>query len=320
MTHAAGPVALAALVLAALCVGSLATGAAQVDLAAALHDPDAAFVLLASRGPRTLAALFTGAGLAAAGLVMQMLAQNPFVEPATAGGGQSAALGLLGASILAPDMAVELKMLAAAAAAMVGTAVFLAMVARLPPRQPLLAPLTGLVYGAVLGAMGTYVAWQYDLLQYLGIWLSGDFSGVLRGRYELLWLSAGLTIAAYLAADRFAIAGLGKDAATGLGLRHRRVAALGLAIVAGIMALAAATVGTLPFVGLVAPNLVRRVMGDDLRRALPWTAFAGAALVLACDLAGRVVIAPYEAPAGLMFGIVGAAVFLWLIFAAPARG
>ena len=69
----------------------------------------------------------------------------------------------------------------------------------------------------------------------------------------------------------------------------------------------------IPFVGLVVPNVVSRVMGDNLRRTLPFVALTGAGLVLACDLIGRVVRYPYEIPVGTVFGVVGSVIFLWLL-------
>ena len=91
-----------------------------------------------------------------------------------------------------------LKALVASGCALAGTALFLATAHRLPPEQPHLVPLFGLVYGGVVGAAVTYVAWQTDLLQYLDIWTNGEFSGVLKGRYELLFVAVVIVAAAIL--------------------------------------------------------------------------------------------------------------------------
>lgn len=142
---------------------------------------------------------------------------------------------------------------------------------------------------------------------------------VMSGRYELLWASAALTLVAWIAADRFSVAGLGEDAATALGLNHRRVMALGLAIVAGVTASVVVTVGVIPFLGLVAPNVVSLAMGDNLRRALPAVALLGAGLTLACDIVGRIVVHPYELPIGVTMGVLGAIVFLHLLLRRGGR-
>jgi iron complex transport system permease protein len=185
----------------------------------------------------------------------------------------------------------------------------------------LLVPLVGIVLAGVLGAVVTFIGWQTDLLQMVGIWLmTGEFSGVLAGRYELLWIAAAAAAAAWVAADRFAILGLGREAATGLGLNPEAVMRLGLLVVSTVTALVIVTVGMIPFVGLVVPNIVARRMGDNLRVTLPVTAAGGAVLVLACDIAGRVLRAPYEIPAGTVLGVVGSLIFLWLLYREPAGG
>ncbi len=276
-------------------------------------------VMMASRLPRTLALLFAGAGLAVAGILMQLIAQNRFVEPTTAGTAQSAGLGALAVTILAPDAPVLIKMLGAAVAALAGTALFLRILQAMPLRSALTVPLVGIVFGGIIWAATTLLAYRYDLLQSLATWSVGDFSTVLRGRYELLWIAFGLTVIAYVTADRFTIAGLGRDNAVNLGLDYRRVVTLALVIVALVTASIVVTVGAIPFLGLVAPNIVSLVVGDNLRRTLPLVAGLGAALVLSCDLIGRLVIFPFEIPVGTVMGVLGSGLFLYLLLRRDAR-
>lgn len=305
--------ALALAALLALFCASLLAGAAALDAAALLNGEGWALIR-DSRLPRALAAVLTGASLAVAGQIMQLIAQNRFVEPMTAGTGQSAVLGIILATLLWPGGSITLKMLLASATALGGSLGFFAITRRLPPAQPLLVPLVGLVYGGVIGAVAAYAAFQADMLQYLEIWLSGEFSGSMRGRYELLWLAGLAAVLSYLVADQFSILGLGEQASLNLGLNYRQVVLAGLVVIAVVSGLTVVTVGMIPFVGLVVPNLVSRVAGDNLRRSLPITAMAGAALVLAADLVGRLVIHPFEIPAATVIGIIGAAAFLWMIY------
>jgi iron complex transport system permease protein len=276
-------------------------------------------ILLASRIPRTLALLLAGAGLAVAGVLMQLIAQNRFVEPSTAGTAQAASLGMLAVTILAPDAPVVVKMLGAAAAALVGTLLFLRVLQAIPLRSTLTVPLVGIVLGGVIWAAATFLAYRYDLMQMLASWSAGDFSTVLRGRYEPLWIALALTILVYVAADRFTIAGLGRDSAIGLGLDYRRVVGLALLIVALVTAATVVTVGTIPFLGLVAPNIVSLAVGDSLRRSLPAVAGLGAGLMLACDLLGRLARYPFEIPVGIVMGAVGGVLFLYLLLRRDAR-
>lgn len=302
-----------AIALVLLSVASLGVGAGDMRIESLGLTSEALQLLAVSRLPRTLAAILGGAGLAIAGLIMQALARNRFVEPATAGTAQSAELGILLVTIAWPAASLAFKTFAASGAALFGTALFLMTAHRLPPTQSFLVPLFGLVYGGVIGAAATFIAWQADLLQYLAVWSSGDFSGILRGRYELLWAGALLVAAAWLVADRLTIMALGRETSIGLGINYERVLQIGLVIISIISAITVVVIGTIPFVGLVVPNLVSRIMGDNLRATLPVVALSGAILVLGCDIVGRLIRYPYEIPVGTVMGVVGAILFLSLL-------
>src|SRR5690606_15318508 len=147
----------------------------------------------------------------------QMLTRNRFVEPSTAGTIESAGLGILVATMLFPGIPVMGKMAIAAVFALLGTALFMRLLRAVPARSALVVPLVGIMLGGVISAVTTFVAYRYGLLQTLGTWMMGDFSGILRGRYELLWIAAGLTAVAYVSADRLTVAGMGEDFTTNLG-------------------------------------------------------------------------------------------------------
>ncbi|GAA6203045.1 iron chelate uptake ABC transporter family permease subunit [Aquicoccus sp. SU-CL01552] len=298
--------------LVGLILASLAIGAASLT-------EGGAWLLMISRFPRTAAALLAGAGLALAGVVVQQAVRNRLVEPALTGSPEAGMLGLLAITLIAPGIPVAAKMLVASGAALVGMAGFLALADRVPRQDPMLLPIVGLVYGGILGAAATWIAWSTDLMQYLGIWWLGEFSGVMLGRYEWLWAVAALAGLLYVVADRITILGLGETQARSLGLDYAKTRALGLIIVSVLTALVLVTVGAFPFVGLVAPNLVSRWRGDNLRANLPLVAVLGGALVLAADVIGRVIRYPFEIPAATVFAVFGAGAFLWLLHARPAR-
>ncbi|WP_230533540.1 ABC transporter permease [Microvirga roseola] len=306
------PALLAVLALAAT---SLFIGVSDISLSTLLAQDggSAAQVMLVSRVPRTLALILAGMAMAVAGTIMQMLTQNRFVEPSTAGTVESASLGLLAVALVAPGMPLIGKMTVAALFALAGTALFLRILRLVPLRSALMVPLVGLILGGIIEAATNFLAYRFDLLQSLNAWTTGDFSGVLRGRYELLWLGFALTVLAYLAADRLTLAGMGRDFTTNLGLRYRSVMTLGLVIVSMVTAVIVVTVGMLPFLGLIVPNVVSLMMGDNMRRSLPWIALFGAGLVLICDIIGRIVYHPFEIPIGAVMGIVGSGLFLALL-------
>ncbi|PZU20844.1 MAG: iron ABC transporter permease [Shinella sp.] len=307
-------------VLVPLAILSLFTGVSNVSPATLFAgDARAAMVLVESRVPRTIALILAGSGMAVAGTIMQMLARNRFVEPSTAGTVESAGLGILAVLLLAPGLPVFAKMLVAAVFALAGTLLFLAILRRIPLRSVLMVPLIGIMLGGVISAITTFFAYRYNMQQSLGAWMSGDFSAVLRGRYELLWFSFAMTVIAYIAADRFTVAGLGEDFATSLGLKYTSVMALGLGIVSMVTAAVVVSAGMVPFLGLIVPNVISMIMGDALRRTLPWIAASGAALVLVCDIAGRTINAPYEIPVGTVLGIIGSGFFLYMLLRRQSR-
>jgi iron complex transport system permease protein len=295
-------------------VASLFIGVIDVSPAALFSADSTMSVMAISRIPRTVAIILTGSSMAVAGLIMQMIVANRFVEPMTAGSGSSSALGVLLVTFFMPAASIFTKMLIACLVALAGTAGFLMLVRRLPTHQPLLVPLVGIAYGGVIGAIVTFIGYQTDLLQYIEVWFNGEFSGILQGRYELLWLAGILTLLAYFVADQFAILGLGKNVSINLGLNYQQIVRLGLFIVSLITAMTVVTVGMIPFVGLVVPNIISRWLGDNLRQTLRVTALMGACLVLVSDLIGRLVRYPFEIPVGTIFGIVGAVIFLWILY------
>jgi iron complex transport system permease protein len=299
-------------VLLILAAASVLVGA-QVLTPAQLFSDSGSLVLEASRIPRTLALVLAGSSLAVAGQLMQMMSRNKFVEPSTAGTTESVALGLLLVTIVAPGAAQGTKMLVGTAFALAGTGLFLAVLRRIPLRDPVMVPLVGLMLGGVIASVSTFVAYRTDLSQSLQAWQTADLSGLVRGRWELLWIVALVLAVTWIAADRFTVAGLGEEFTTNLGLNHRRVVALGLVLVSVTASVVVVVVGSIPFLGLVVPNLVAMTVGDNVRRAVPWNALLGAVMVLACDTLGRLVVHPYEIPLGTIMGVLGAVLFLWLI-------
>ena len=117
----------------------------------------------------------------------------------------------------------------------------------------------------------------------------------------------------YFLANRFVLAGIGEDFATNLGLNYKQTLFLGLVLVSVITGVVIVTVGAIPFLGLIVPNIVSLYLGDNIRKTLSHTAILGALLVLVCDLFGRIVIYPYEVSVSLIMGVLGSVLFLWLL-------
>lgn len=270
-------------------------------------------ILRQSRAPRLLSILVAGAGLSISGLIMQSITRNRFVSPTTAGTLEWCKFGVMLAMLALPDAPALAKVGAAFALALAGTGLFLGVISRINASSVVLVPLAGMMLGSVVDAVATFFAYANDMNQNLASWLQGNFSLVVEGSYELLYVSLPFLALAYVYADRFTIAGMGKSVSASLGLDHGRVMVTGLVLVSLISAVTIVEVGYIPFLGLVVPNLVRIYRGDNVRGTLFDTAWLGAVMVLACDVVGRVVIYPAEVPISLIFAVLGSALFLTLI-------
>ncbi len=297
-----------------LCGVSLMVGASQMSWSALWSASDDAWLTLtASRLPRLAALVLTGVGLSICGVILQQIVRNRFVEPATCGGLDAAKLGILVALTVLPGAGATGRMLFALVFCLLASLVYVAIIRRIRFTNLVLVPVIGLMYGSLLSAIAEFYAYRHNILQSMQGWLLGDFSRVIEGNYEIIYLILPIVVLTYLYAQRFTVLGMGEGMATSLGLNYAATAILGLVLVAVTVSATVITVGAIPFVGLVVPNLVALRYGENLKRTLPIVAMCGAALLLACDILGRLLIHPYEVPIGLTAGSVGGVLFLLLI-------
>lgn len=169
------------------------------------------------------------------------------------------------------------------------------------------------MFGGILHSITTFFAYKNNIVQNVNAWLMGDFSGVLQGNYELVYLSIPAVVLTYLYAHKFTIVGMGESFAKNLGLNYRTVMNIGLACISLTVSVVVLTVGSIPFLGLVIPNIVSLLYGDNLQKTLPITALMGAVFLVICDIIGRLVIHPFEIPIGMTVGIIGGLLFLILL-------
>lgn len=274
---------------------------------------EATEIFLISRVPRLIAILLAGAGMSIAGLIMQQLSRNKFVSPTTAGTLDATRLGILVSMLFfANDSTIE-KMLVAFVFALAGTFLFMQILDRIKFKDAIFIPLVGMMLGNILSSISTFFAYKADVIQNMSAWLQGDFSMIMKGRYELLYISIPILVIAYLFANRFTVAGMGEDFSKNLGLAYKRVVNTGLILVALITATVVLTVGMIPFLGLIIPNIISIFKGDHLQKTLPHTALLGANFLLVTDILGRMLIYPYEISISLMVGVIGSGIFLYLL-------
>ncbi|MBO0993936.1 ABC transporter permease [Bacillus sp. SD088] len=271
-------------------------------------------VFLISRVPRLVSILLAGAGMSIAGLIMQQLSRNKFVSPTTAGTLDATRLGILVSMLLFANATTLEKLLVAFVFALGGTLLFMQILDRIKFKDAIFIPLVGMMFGNILSSITTFFAYKADVIQNMSAWLQGDFSMIIKGRYELLYISIPVLILAYFFANRFTVAGMGEDFAKNLGLPYKRIVNIGLILVALVTVTVVLTVGTIPFLGLIIPNIISIIKGDHIRKTLPYTALLGAIFLLICDILGRVLIYPYEISISLMVGVIGSGIFLYLLF------
>lgn len=267
-----------------------------------------------SRFPRLISILVTGASLSISGLIMQMITDNKFVSPSTAGTMEWSRFGVMVAILFFGGEATIFKMLIAFLCSLLGTLLFMQILQKMKFKNAMIVPLVGMMLGNVISAVTSFFAYRLDMIQNISSWLQGNFSLVIKGRYELLYLGIPFLIIAYLYANKLTIAGMGESFSKSLGINYRAVVLIGMIIVAVITSTVVVTVGSISFVGIIIPNLVSMFMGDNLRNALPITALFGALFLLICDIIGRVIIFPYEISISLIVSVVGSIMFLVLLY------
>lgn len=277
-------------------------------------DTEKINIFLISRVPRLISITVAGIGLSISGVIMQQISNNKFVSPTTAATIDSAQFGVIVAMILFSSATVMEKMITAFIFSLLGTFLFMKLLKKIKMKNVIFIPLVGIMLGNVIGSLTEFIAYKYNLVQNMGSFFQGKFSMIVKGNYELLYLTIPLLIIAFLYANKFTIIGMGEDISKNLGLDYNKVCNIGITIVALISALVIITVGSIPFIGLIVPNIVSLFKGDNLSENIGITALFGANFVLLCDILGRIVMYPYEVSISLTVGVIGSIVFLYLIF------
>lgn len=297
-----------------LSIASLFIGVKEISPLDIFHlGEDKTQILILARIPRLISIIVAGMGMSISGLIMQQISQNKFVSPTTAATIDSAKLGILVSLILFSGANTFSKMTISFIFALGGSFLFMGILKRIKYKNVVMVPLLGIMLGNIIDSITTFFAYRYDLVQNISSWMQGNFSMIIKGRYELLYLSIPLVLVAYIYANKFTLAGMGEDFSTNLGLNYNTIVNLGISIVALISSLVVITVGKIPFLGLIIPNIVTMYQGDNLKKNIFPTALFGAIFLLFCDILGRLLIFPYEISIGLTVGVIGSFIFLYLL-------
>ena len=311
---------LAVLILLVLITESLALGSRtlspeEVWQGLLAHDNSVASkVVWGLRIHRTILAIVVGASLAVAGVVMQALTRNPLAEPGILGVNAGASLAVV-AAIGGLGLTSVNQYLPFAFAGAAAAAVLVHMMSRRSADSgPARLVLAGVALGASLSSItGTITMYNSKIFDSYRFWVVGSLEN--RKLEVLLWvapfLAVGLVLALASAHSLNALA-LGDEQATALGVNLavvRGVAFVALTLLCGA---ATAAAGPISFIGLVIPHVVRLLVGADQRRLLAWSVVAGAGLLLAADVVGRLLVRPTELEAGIVTAFIGAPVLLVL--------
>lgn len=299
---------IASLIVLGLAIVSIMTGAYSI-----MSQEDGLDMVFITRIPRTLALMLTGLALSTSGLVMQLISQNRMVEPTTTGTIEWASLGLILVYILIPSPTMVQRMLGAIIFSFIGSIIFFLIIRKIKLKSSLYVPILGIMLAGVVSAFTTFISIEFDMMQALEIWFQGSFAGVQKGRYEFLFLIIAISIAIFFYADRLTMAALGEDFSTNIGLNYKRIILIANFLVSIAVGIVAAVIGKVPFLGLIVPNLVSLVKGDNLRENLPWTGLISMGIILLADIISRTIIAPFEVPVSLILGSFGSVFFIGLL-------
>ncbi|EAK1285934.1 ABC transporter permease [Campylobacter coli] len=270
-------------------------------------------IILLTRIPRLIAILLTGMSLSICGLIMQQLTQNKFVSPTTAGTMDCAKFGILISLIFFTGASFFTQALIASIFALLGSFIFIQILRKIKLKDVIFVPLIGLMFGGIINAITTFFAYALNYIQNIQGWLQGSMANVMQGNYELLYISLPLFILAYFLAHKITIAGIGEDLALNLGVSYNTILFLGLIIVSIITSVVIVSIGVIPFLGLIIPNLVAIYRGDNLKKNLIYIALCGALFLLICDIISRLVIFPFEMPLSITTGVLGSLIFIFLL-------
>ncbi len=266
------------------------------------------------RWPRAVAAALIGASLAVSGAIMQGMTRNALASPSvmgvTAGAGFMIAVGF---AFLPSGSNLVLFLLAFVGAGLGTLLVF--SIGALSKRglTPIKLALAGSAVTALLSSISTGIALFFDIAKDISFWYAGGVAGVQWVSIKLLLPAtiAGLLIALYISRS-ITVLSLGEDVAAGLGQRTAIVKFLGTIAVLLLTGAAVAVGGTIGFVGLVIPHIIRFIVGPDYRLIIPCSAVVGALLLVISDVGARVVNPPFETPLGAITALIGVPFFLYL--------
>lgn len=272
-------------------------------------------ILFDIRIPRVLLGAAVGASLAVSGAALQSLLRNPLAEPYLLGVSNGAALGTMVAIIVAGSIEVLRPVMAFAGAVLATLAVYRMAKSKAGMNVERLV-LSGVIVTTLLSSVIVLLTSVLDAakLRSFTFWLLGDLSQASSGGFYLPMVCAVLgTVVLTFQARALNLLMIGERDAFDFGVEVGRVRATVFAVSAALVAVSVASSGSVGYVGLIVPHLIRMSVGSDNRSVIPLSALAGAAFVVLADTLARTAIAPRELPVGAITALIGAPLFIYLL-------
>lgn len=264
------------------------------------------------RIPRALSVLFTGGILGVTGAMLQGVTRNPIAEPSILGISQGATLVI--AIFYAAGIAVttENVMIASLIGAVLTGIIVLGFISKKANNNSVAKILlAGTAMSTFFISLTTVVGLLSNQSQMIGFWVSGGFRNSTWADFKLVFVVGiiGLVIAMLLS-PKINILNLGDDVAIGLGENPARIRLITFLIMIPMCAAAVAVGKNIAFVGLIVPQIVRKILGEDYRKNIPCSFLLGAVLLTFADIAARMLFAPYETPIGVFTALIGLPFFI----------
>lgn len=264
------------------------------------------------RIPRALAVLLTGGILGVTGSMIQGVTRNPIAEPSILGVSQGATLVI--AIFYATGITISTKnvMIASFIGALITGIIVLGFISKKANNQSITKILlAGTAMSTFFMSLTTIIGLLSNQSQMIGFWVSGGFRNASWADFTLVFLAGviGLIIAILLA-PKINILNLGDDVAIGLGQNPEKIRTVTLLVMIPMCAAAVAVGKNIAFVGLIVPQIVKKILGEDYRRNIPCSFLLGAVLLTYADVAARMLFNPYEVPIGIFTALIGVPFFI----------
>ncbi|WP_223066973.1 FecCD family ABC transporter permease [Paenibacillus caui] len=298
-------------------VGSLSVGVASISWKELVEgfkgaDSKSYSILMTIRLPRTVASIIVGANLAVAGALMQAMLRNPLASPQVFGINSGASLIVVAAVAFLPNIGSSNLIYLAFLGAVLGGAIVYSFSAK-GGMTPVKLALAGMAVHLLLASVTQSILIFDERISDVLYWLAGSVDRASWSAISIVWpwSVAGLLFAIALSRP-VSLLSLGGETAEGLGLNVRLMRLIIALIVVILAGASVSLAGAIGFVGLMVPNIVKMLVGENYSRVLPLSALCGAGLLTLADVLGRFIAYPYESPVGIVTALLGGPFFLYL--------